>query len=84
MCSGGKERKVTKENLNEYIDLIVANRLKESDNQINAIREGVNFIIPTEMLKILTWEEVEARCCGEKTISIESLKSITDYDSEGE
>lgn len=32
------------------------------------------------MLKILTWEEVEARCCGEKTISIESLKSITDYD----
>lgn len=51
---------------------------------MNAIREGVNYIIPSDMLMILTWEEVEDRCCGEKSISIEALKAITIYDGAGE
>ena len=40
---------------------------------------GVHFVIPTDILSILTWEEIETRCCGEKIIDPEKLKKITHY-----
>jgi hypothetical protein len=44
---------------------------------MEVIKEGVNVIIPLEMLKLLTWDEVETRACGDKIIDTEKLKSIT-------
>jgi hypothetical protein len=46
---------------------------------MKAIREGVNFVIPMENLKIFTWEEVETRACGDKCIDTEKLKKMTEY-----
>ena len=46
---------------------------------MNAIKEGVNFIIPLNILKLMTWEEIETRACGEKTIEVDALKKISTY-----
>jgi len=46
---------------------------------MKAVKEGVYHIIPLEMLKLLTWEELEIRACGDKIIEIEKLKKITTY-----
>lgn len=46
---------------------------------MEVIREGINFVIPIEMLKLFTWEEVEIRACGDKVLDVEKLKNITEY-----
>ena len=46
---------------------------------MQSVKEGVEFVIPTDILGILTWEEIETRCCGEKIIDIDKLKKITNY-----
>jgi len=70
---------VTKANLQEYADLILEKRAAESEIQMKAVKEGVYFVIPLEMLKLLTWEELEIRACGDKIIEVEKLKKITTY-----
>jgi hypothetical protein len=79
LCKNGKTKIVTKENLNEYIELIKEKRFNESNSQFKAIVEGIDFVIPLDMLKLLTWEELETRACGDKVIEIEKLKKITEY-----
>lgn len=46
---------------------------------MNAIKEGIEYVIPFDMLKLLTWEELETRACGDKIIEIEKLKKLTEY-----
>lgn len=77
LCPGGEEKQVTKENLSEFIKLLLEARFSEGQAQMNAIREGVDKIIPLSTLKIFTWEEVEIRCTGDKVIDTDKLKSIT-------
>ncbi|CDW84904.1 hect e3 ubiquitin [Stylonychia lemnae] len=75
----GKDIIVNKENLDEYCDLILQKRFSEYKTQIDAIREGIDYIIPISILKLFTWEEVEIRACGDKILDIEKLKKFTRY-----
>ncbi len=79
LVPGGQSKRVTKQNLNEYIKAIVNTRLQESQRQIKAIKEGIEFVIPLQILKVFTWKQVEIRATGNKSISIDKLKSITKY-----
>ena len=79
LCPGGKARKVTKANMEEYISSIINVRLNESEKQMRAIREGVNIIMPLSICSMLNWQMIEARATGSKTIDVEKLKSITQY-----
>ena len=79
LCKDGKEKRLVKANLEEYVSLLLETRIKETEMQIKAFKEGVYTIIPLEIIKILTWEEVEIRCCGDKIIDIAKLKGITEY-----
>ena len=79
LCPGGKGRKVTKANMEEYISSIINVRLNESEKQMRAIREGVNFIMPLSTCNMLNWQMIEARATGSKTIDVEKLKTITQY-----
>lgn len=54
-------------------------RFNESSNQFKAIMEGIDFVIPLDLLKLFTWEELETRACGDKIIEVEKLKNITTY-----
>lgn len=80
LIPGGRSVKVTKTNLNEYTKAIVEARIHESAKQIRAIKEGIQFVIPMNIVKLLNWKQVEVRATGSKTIEIDKLKSVTVYD----
>lgn len=46
---------------------------------MKAIREGINFVIPITIVKMLSWKMIETRATGSKSLDIEKLKSITQY-----
>ena len=80
MKPGEEIEAVTKENLNEYIELVLKTRFNEAKEQIEAMREGIKSVFTPELmpvLQIMDWEQVETRACGQKTIEIDKLKSIT-------
>lgn len=44
---------VTKDNLQEYIDLVMKTRFNESKEQIEAMREGIKSVFTPELIPIL-------------------------------
>jgi len=71
---GGGHVRVTKSNLDEYIRLVVNARINESQKQIKAIKEGVNFVINVSICKFLSALQIEARATGSKTLDLVKLK----------
>jgi hypothetical protein len=47
---------------------------------MKAIKEGINLIIPDNILFFMTQQEIDMRSTGAKTVDIDTLKSITSYD----
>ena len=78
---GDEERMVTYDNRLEYCKLVKTFRMKENKTQIEAIREGLVKVVPSEVLNIMTWQELEFKVCGNPEITIEALKKSTRYDS---
>jgi hypothetical protein len=42
----GSKIKVTKGNLNQFIELIIDTRINEAHKQMKAVKEGVEYVIP--------------------------------------
>jgi hypothetical protein len=80
LCPGGHLRKLTKIDVEEYIRLIVKVRLGEFEKMMRYVREGVEYVIPLEICNLMSWKMIEERATGTKTIDIEKLKSITNYE----
>lgn len=81
LCPNGSKKQVTLENLAEYLQLLVKERLSEFDTQMKYIKEGMSLIIPDNILFFMTWQDVDMRSTGAKTVDIDTLKSITTYDT---
>lgn len=79
LCKGGRDKKVTRDNVEEFINLIIEARINENKIQMDAIKEGIALIINVSSLAMLTWEEVERRATGEKIIDPAVLKKVTSY-----
>jgi len=57
-------------------------RLTEFSTQtqiIPAIQRGIEAIIPTSLLALLTWHELELRICGSPGVDLNLLKKNTQY-----
>jgi E3 ubiquitin-protein ligase HERC1 len=79
ICPGGSDLAVTHANHQEYVDLVIKARINECQKQIEWVKEGVNYIIPLQILDFLTWEEVELRAVGPKEIESSALKACSEY-----
>lgn len=82
LVSGGEDRYVTYDDRLEYCQLVKDVRMKESEAQIAAIKEGLTQVVPQQLLALLTWQELEVKVCGSPDIPIEELKQSTKYDSD--
>lgn len=72
--------KLNKENLEEYISLVQETRFGEAKVQLESLIDGMKLIFgDLSILQLMDWEQVEARACGQKTVDIDKLKSITGY-----
>lgn len=81
LCENGQERKVTKDSINEFINLVIQARFNESTQQNKAIQEGLDKVLKGKfgLISYLTPAAIETRACGAKEIDMERLKSITTY-----
>lgn len=75
----GSHNLVTYEDRFHYCKQVKKIRMAESDKQIDAIRRGLLSVVPQSALDLLNWEEVERRVCGAAEITMESLKSSSNY-----
>lgn len=74
-----------KDNIDEFIDLVLKARSSEATEQTKAIQDGINTVLEgsLDIISYLTPAAMEIRVCGEKTVQVELLKSITTYSNCG-
>lgn len=75
------EKLVTYEDRFEYCRLVKEKRMEENKAQIDAIRQGLTQVVPSEVLNLLTWQELELKVCGNPDVSVEALKKSSRYES---
>ena len=80
IIQNGENIKVEYNDINKYHELVLKTRFEEGSKQMQAMREGFEIVFPMSFISILNWKEVEERVRGPSEISVEALKSITDYD----
>lgn len=78
---GGAKIDVTFDNRKQFCDLVENFRLHEFDKQAAAVRRGLSAMIPSTLLSLYTWDQLEMMVCGLPTIDVQLLKSITEYSS---
>lgn len=54
-------------------------RIHESRLALGAITEGLHSIVPPAALRLLSWQEVQSRVCGQAALDLERLKAKTVY-----
>lgn len=76
---GGSKIPVTWTNRNEYVTLLEQYRLNEFNTQTDSIFQGVASILPSYLLHLFTWQELEFRVCGNAGIDVHLLQKNTEY-----
>lgn len=82
-CPGGKEKKLTLENRDEFVNLYVDYKLNGSvKKQFDAFKDGFwNVTNSSDALKrLFTAEELESLICGTQDVDFAALRRITKYD----
>ncbi|MGH0166749.1 UNVERIFIED_CONTAM: hypothetical protein FKN15_006610 [Acipenser sinensis] len=54
-------------------------RLREFDEQVSAVREGMARVVPVPLLSLFTGYELETMVCGSPDIPLHLLKSVATY-----
>ncbi|KAK8892306.1 hypothetical protein M9Y10_029531 [Tritrichomonas musculus] len=77
LIPNGSKIRVTKENLDEFIDLAKNKRLHEFDNELKDLKDGFNRIMTHKNItKILRPQELRLLVCGEPNCSIDQMKKL--------
>ena len=79
ICPNGKNINLTYDNRLLYCELAEKARLNEGKIQMDAIRSGLEKVIPVGLLQLLSWNELEMLVCGKPILDIELLKENTKY-----
>lgn len=78
LIENGEEEYITQENSEKYVDLALSTKFGESKIQMDSLKQGFDMVFPSEVARVLSWEDVEARVRGDD-VDIDKLQSITDY-----
>lgn len=75
----GENIQLTFSNRVEYVERALQYRMHEMDRQIDAVREGMGWIIPVPILSLLTGEKLEQLVCGSPEVNVDILKKVVRY-----
>ena len=75
----GQSKKVTFENLPEYIKLYKEFLITEIDEQVSNIRKGIFDILDENLSSLLTPQDLEEYICGAPVINLQLLREKTRY-----
>lgn len=70
----GSETLVSYERRKEFVEKTYECRLSEASKQMNAIKEGLESIVPLTILKLFTWQELQYLVCGRPEVDLNLLK----------
>jgi hypothetical protein len=77
---GGGNIAVTNENREEYLQLLLANRMLTSvKTQVECLLSGLYEIIPPDILSIFDYQELELLLCGVPDIDVKDWQNYTEY-----
>ncbi|WUR03507.1 HECT domain-containing protein [Vairimorpha necatrix] len=80
LIRNGKKIYVDEENVELYIDRVLKYKYDAKINiQCQSIKEGLNEIIPRDLLNYFSPENLELLICGTQDISVEHWKKFTKY-----
>merc|ERR1711871_1662905 len=79
LIPGGSNMKVTLENRKKYVRLLEQYHLNLYSQQVKAICRGFASIVPSQLMRLFTWEEADILTCGSPTINLADLKKHTTY-----
>lgn len=74
LIEGGSEIMVTYETRKEFVEKCYQARLNEANKQMNAIKDGLETIVPLCILKLFTWQEIQYLVCGRPEVDLSLLK----------
>jgi hypothetical protein len=80
LCPGGKDREVTQENKDEYIQLKLRHRMLDSiAPQLFQLLNGLFQVVPRELLTVFDYQELEMVLCGLPVIDVTDWMKHTGY-----
>ncbi|CAJ0958085.1 unnamed protein product, partial [Mesorhabditis belari] len=84
LCPGGKDIRVTRANLLEYVHELVKHRLHRGEltQCYQSIRQGINDAIPPGFMDHLSPEDLVLLVNGVAEINLERLKKLTNFQEE--
>lgn len=65
--------------IKNYVDEVIRNRIKESYQQLSAFQGGIGITIPLELFHLFTYTELEQLITGSRTFDVRVLKQATEY-----
>jgi hypothetical protein len=75
----GKDITVNDENKEEYLNLLMKNRMFDSvKEQVNALVQGLYDVIPRTLLEVFDYQELELLLCGVPKIDVTDWENHTD------
>jgi len=63
----------------EFCRAAVESRLTEHEAAFQAMRRGIDRVVPLSCLRLLTWREFETLVCGQNEIDVARIRSNTRY-----
>lgn len=65
-----------------HLQEMVQAQIHKGDTALFAVRDGLASVLPTAVLPIFTWEEMEMLSCGQPGVDIDLLQANTEYDDD--
>jgi hypothetical protein len=79
LVPGGSTIPVTLANSLEFKHKLEQYKMEQFTQQCAAVRKGLGFVVPVQLLSLFTWTEIEFMICGEQTINIDLLQDTCEY-----
>jgi len=79
LMAQGDQVEVSLSNRAEFVRLAEAVRLEEALPQVWAVRRGLVDLVPHQLLKLCTADDLMQRVCGRPLVDIQLLKRHTEY-----
>ena len=76
LIPGGQNIQLRRRDCSSCAQKAIEYRSRETNLQVNAVRDGLGSLIPLPILSLMTGERLEQMVCGSSEVHVETLKRI--------
>ena len=80
LCPGGASRRVLLSERFAFVSAAIGALVALFDAPLSAIRRGLYMTVPSRVLRLLSWQELEVAVSGRAEIDLSALRAHTEYD----